>query len=182
MKQLLLTAALAITAFSTQAQAADVGVSVTIGQPGFYGRIDIGNYPYPQPRVIYKQPKVVQRVQVVREPIYLRVPPGHAKNWSKHCHRYQACGYPVYFVQDSWYHNDYAPAYQQYQAQNRQEHQHEDQHEYHHDNGNNQGQGNHDHGNHDQGNRNQEKHSQGNSNNGNRGNGGEHQEHGHGHH
>ena len=29
------------------ATAADVGVSVTVGQPGFYGRIDVGNVPQP---------------------------------------------------------------------------------------------------------------------------------------
>ena len=33
------------------AAAADVGVSVSVGQPGFYGRIDIGSYP--QPRLVY---------------------------------------------------------------------------------------------------------------------------------
>jgi hypothetical protein len=31
-----------ITLFTDSAQAADVGVSVSVGQPGFYGRIDIG--------------------------------------------------------------------------------------------------------------------------------------------
>ena len=40
------------------------------------------------------------------QPIYLRVPPGHRKNWRKHCRRYGACGQPVYFVQERWY-NDY---------------------------------------------------------------------------
>jgi len=28
--------------------AGDVGVSISIGQPGFYGQIDIGNVPRPQ--------------------------------------------------------------------------------------------------------------------------------------
>lgn len=36
---------------TTPALAADVGISVSIGQPGFYGRLDIGDYP--QPQVIY---------------------------------------------------------------------------------------------------------------------------------
>jgi hypothetical protein len=31
------------------------------------------------------------------------VPPGHQKNWKKHCRDYQACGVPVYFVKDEWY-------------------------------------------------------------------------------
>lgn len=94
--------------------AADVGVSISIGQPGFYGRIDIGDYPYPIPRVIYSRPVVVHRhVDVMYEPLYLRVPPGHRKNWKNYCGRYDACGYPVYFVQDGWYHNEYAPIYRQ---------------------------------------------------------------------
>src|SRR2546425_10235251 len=25
------------------------------------------------------------------QPIYLHVPPGHAKHWRKHCHEYNAC-------------------------------------------------------------------------------------------
>jgi len=31
------------------------------------------------------------------------VPPGHAKNWAKHCHRYDACARPVYFVRSAEY-------------------------------------------------------------------------------
>jgi len=92
------------------AAGADVGISVNVGHPGFYGRIDIGNYP--PPPVIYEQPVVVAPapVTVVQRPIYLRVPPGHAKNWSKHCARYNACGQRTYFVQDDWYQRVYVPA------------------------------------------------------------------------
>lgn len=94
------------------AQAADVGVSVSIGQPGFYGRLDIGNYP--QPQVIYAQPVVIQPVRgVVHQPVYLRVPPGHSRDWRKHCHKYDACGRPVYFVQDRWYNDVYVPRYRE---------------------------------------------------------------------
>jgi hypothetical protein len=114
MKSFMITAALAAAVFAAPAIAADVGVSVTIGQPGFYGRIDIGEFPYPPPRVIYRQPRVIERVYIEREPIYLRVPPGHAKNWRKHCHRYDACGERVYFVQDSWYRHEYVPTYREY--------------------------------------------------------------------
>ena len=91
--------------------AADVGVSVSIGQPGFYGRLDIGGFP--QPQVIYSQPVLVEQVPVMRPPIYLRVPPGHAKHWSKHCREYHACGERVYFVQDSWYQQQYVPRYEE---------------------------------------------------------------------
>ena len=64
------------------------------------------------PVVIYPQPVIIEQrtVNVVRQPIYLRVPPGHDKNWRKHCSRYQACGQPVYFVQDDWYRDVYAAA------------------------------------------------------------------------
>ena len=109
MKRFLIVAALATAAGS--ALAAEVGVSVSIGQPGFYGRIDIGNMP--QPQLIFAAPVVIQQVPVgvVRQPIYLSVPPGHEKKWSKHCSKYNACGRPVYFVQQDWYTNVYAPEY-----------------------------------------------------------------------
>lgn len=108
MKRLLFAAALAAATFP--ALAADVGVSISIGQPGFYGQIDIGGYPPPQ--VIYREPRVIQRVSVNRPPIYLHVPPGHAKNWRKHCGEYNACGERVYFVQNDWYDREYVPHYQ----------------------------------------------------------------------
>ena len=38
---------------------------------------------------------------------FLYLPPGHAKNWKKHCHRYNACGRPVYFVKSA----EYEPGY-----------------------------------------------------------------------
>ena len=80
----------------------NVGVSIGIQQPGVYGRIDIGNFP--QPRVVYPQPVVItpSPVAIHQQPIYLYVPPGHQKKWDKHCYRYNACGQPVYFVQESW--------------------------------------------------------------------------------
>src|SRR5512141_1395838 len=111
MRRFLIAAAVAATTVTTPAFAADVGVSVSIGEPGFYGRLDIGGYP--QPQVIYRQPIAVERIPMNRPPIYLHVPPGHAKNWRKHCHEYNACGERVYFVQDSWYNREYVPRYQQ---------------------------------------------------------------------
>lgn len=79
-----------------------VGVSIDINQPGVYGRINIGNVAppmllYPQPVIIVPSP-----VAVHQQPIYLYVPPGHQKNWARHCARYRACGQPVYFVQEQW--------------------------------------------------------------------------------
>jgi hypothetical protein len=84
-----------------------VGVSVGIHQPGLYGRVDIGNYP--PPPVVYAQPVVIAPtpVAVYQRPVYLYVPPGHQKNWAKHCARYAACGQPVYFVQEQWVEDRY---------------------------------------------------------------------------
>src|SRR5665811_2509300 len=111
MKRFLIAAAVAITTINTPALAADVGVSISIGQPGFYGRLDIGDYP--QPQVIYRQPMAIERVPMDRPPIYLRVPPGHAKHWRRHCREYNACGERVLFVKDHWYNREYAPRYQE---------------------------------------------------------------------
>jgi hypothetical protein len=93
------------------AMAADVSVSVDIGDPRFYGQIHITSYP--QPRLIYPTPIVIHAIPVgvVRAPMYLRVPPGHVKHWDRHCAEYNACGFPVYFVEDDWYNTVYVPEY-----------------------------------------------------------------------
>ena len=109
MKRLLFAVALA--ASTAPVLAADVGVSLNIGQPGFFGHIDIGDFP--QPQVIYQQPRLMYRQSVYRPPVYLHVRPGQEKNWRRHCHEYNACGERVYFVQDNWYQHEYAPRYQE---------------------------------------------------------------------
>ncbi len=90
------------SATTTAAAQTSVGVSVSVNQPGVYGRIDIGNMP--PPPVTYAEPVIYAppRVRVVQQPVYLYVPPGHQKKWGKHCKRYNACGQPVYFVKESW--------------------------------------------------------------------------------
>ena len=105
----LLACALATSLLHTSVYATDVGVSINVSQPGFYGRIDVGRVP--GPLVIFPQPIIIEQrpVAVIRQPIYLRVPPGHEKNWGKYFNRYGACGQPVYFVQDNWYRDVYAP-------------------------------------------------------------------------
>jgi len=97
------TVAAAALSWWLPATAADVGVSVQISQPGVYGRVDIGRFP--QPVLVQSQPVIIVREVRVQpaQPVYLWVPPGHQKNWRKHCGRYGACGVPVYFVQDDWY-------------------------------------------------------------------------------
>lgn len=85
---------------ASPSQAADAYINATVGgafAPGVYGQIQIGNNP--PPPLLYRQPVVITRGPAyVAEPLYLYVPPGHAKNWRKHCDRYNACGRPVYFV------------------------------------------------------------------------------------
>src|SRR6516165_1264706 len=95
------------------AQAQNVSFNATIsGQvvPGVYGQVAIGNGPAPP--VVYAQPVIAQPAPVIVgavpiEPIYLHVPPGHAKNWPKHCHEYNACERPVYFIKSA----EYEPGY-----------------------------------------------------------------------
>lgn len=118
MKQLLLAALITTTAAA--ANAADVGVSISVGDPNFYGQITLGNYP--PPALINPQPVIIERAPVSGPPIYLRAPAGHIKRWKKYCHRYNACNRQVYFVQDHWYKNEYVP---RYQAEHHHDHHHD---------------------------------------------------------
>ena len=81
-------------------QAQDLYINGTVGgaiAPGVYGQISFGSQP--PPPVLYAQPMIIQRGPVQGPPLYLYVPPGHYKNWGKHCGQYNACGRQVYFVQ-----------------------------------------------------------------------------------
>lgn len=100
----LLTGAAALST----AQAADVRASASVDLGAFFGRIDIGGLT--PPPLMFPTPVVIQAGQVRQPPVYLRVPPGHAKHWDKHCGKYQACGQPVYFVQEDWYQGVYMPS------------------------------------------------------------------------
>ena len=98
----LATLALIACAWAPAFAQTSVGVSIGINQPGVYGQINIGNFP--QPRFVNAQPILIAPPAryVQQQPIYLYVPPGHQKNWAKHCYRYNACGQPVYFVHEDW--------------------------------------------------------------------------------
>jgi hypothetical protein len=95
----------------TAANAADVDVSVAIqGEilPGVYGRVDIGGRP--PPMLVYASPIVIEQPAaqvIVAEPIYLHVPPQHARDWRRHCREYHACNRRVYFVRSA----EYEPGY-----------------------------------------------------------------------
>lgn len=106
MRKIYLALPILLLAQLSPAYAADVDVRVILSsevRPGVYGRVEYGNAPppvlvYTEPRIIVRQPRAVQV-----QPIYLHVPPGHAKDWGKHCRKYNACNSPVYFVKSSEY-------------------------------------------------------------------------------
>ena len=103
----------AIAVFPLLGNAADVSVTIS-GEvaPGVYGRVDLGNRP--PPPLVYAHPIVVEHVSTTVQrvqPIYLHVPPGHARNWSKHCREYRACDRPVYFVRSAEYDDGNKPAH-----------------------------------------------------------------------
>ena len=121
--------AAAVAMSSVPAGAADVGVSVHVSQPGVYGRVDIGRFP--QPQLVVAQPVVVRPMPVVQQvqPVYMWVPPGQRQNWRAHCGAYNACGVPVYFVQDQWYDQHVKPHGQgKYKEKHKDKH-----HDKHHD-------------------------------------------------
>jgi hypothetical protein len=115
MTRFLILPALLVAALPLAAQAQNVSFNATIsGQvvPGVYGQVAIGNGP--PPPVVYAQPMIAQPAPIIVgaapvEPIYLHVPPGHARNWHKHCHEYHACERPVYFVKSAEYQPGYQP-------------------------------------------------------------------------
>jgi hypothetical protein len=107
---------------------ADVGISIRVGEPGFYGQLDIGGY---QPRVVYSRPVIVERRSRYESPIYVRVPPGHQRDWKRHCGRYNACARPVYFVRDDWYRNDYSPRYRNEHSRDRRDDRRDDRYDRH---------------------------------------------------
>ncbi len=96
-----LLAALVLCAVTAPALAA---VGISIGEPGFYGSIDIGGG---RPEVINTSPVIAGTAVVGAAPVYLRVPPEHQRNWARYCGQYNACGRPTHFVREDWYRNHY---------------------------------------------------------------------------
>jgi hypothetical protein len=110
MKTLQATAFLSILLGSMAAHAGTPSVSVTISgevAPGVYGEVQVGNAP--PPPVVYTQPVIIAPMPNHDEgrPVYLHVPPGHARNWARHCREYNACNRSVYFVKSA----EYEPGY-----------------------------------------------------------------------
>lgn len=99
----------AAASFAAASAHAQVGVSIGINQPGVYGQINIGGG-YPPPALVYPQPVLVAPVPGVMAPpppMYMYVPPRYQRNWRHYCGRYNACGRPVYFVQEQWVRDRY---------------------------------------------------------------------------
>jgi len=106
--------------------AGDLNIHVMLSgevAPGVYGQVQIGNEP--RPPLVYAQPVLIEPQAVRPAPVYLHVPPGHAKNWRKHCHEYNACNRPVYFVRSREYEPDYG----------RERHDHDHDHDHDHGHG-----------------------------------------------
>jgi len=111
MKKFIAALALTAAAATAPAFAGNVGISISVGEPGFYGQIDIGGYG--RPGLIYSEPVVLAPRYRAYAPVYIRAPRDHYRNWGRYCGRYNACSRPVYFVRDQWYSNVYAPRYRQ---------------------------------------------------------------------
>lgn len=107
MKTLIFGAALLAASLPALAQ----NVSIAVGEPGFYGRINIGDAP--PPALVYERPVVIAQPRYQVAPVYLRVPPFQRAHWARYCAGYGACGVPVYFVTDDWYESVYVPRYRE---------------------------------------------------------------------
>ncbi|NJM33234.1 MAG: hypothetical protein HC848_10805 [Limnobacter sp.] len=108
------SAVLAACAFSLPVQAGNLNIEIGVNgevAPGVYGSVRVDNRR--SPRVVYQQPIVIERVRTRTyiQPVYLHVPPGHAKRWDRYCGRYQACATPVYFVKSRDYYQYSPPRY-----------------------------------------------------------------------
>jgi hypothetical protein len=119
--------------------------------PGLYGQVNIGNET--PPPLVYARPMLIEAQPAPPPAIYLHVPPDHARNWRRHCHEYNACNRPVYFVRSQEYEPEYQRHYRDHEherelaRQRWQEHVRD--HDHDHDGGH--GRGHEEHG-HDQGN------------------------------
>jgi hypothetical protein len=85
------------------------GVFAGAVRPGVYGRVKVANKPLPA--LVYEQAMFIERPDTTGrvEPLYLHVPPEHAKHWRKYCDKYQACDHPVFFVKSAEYEPGYEP-------------------------------------------------------------------------
>ena len=116
MRLITLVAMLLVGAGSSYAGGLDIHVLLS-GQvaPGLYGQVNIGNER--PPPVVYVQPMLIEPQEAPPAPIYLHVPPEHARNWRRHCREYNACNRPVYFVRSQEYDPEYQRHYQDHERE-----------------------------------------------------------------
>jgi hypothetical protein len=93
---------------------AESGATLKPGQPGYYGRIEIGDVPHPD--LISFKPLVIRPASGATRPVYMHVPAAQVKDWAKHCGKYQACDQSVFFVKTQWYNTVYVPYHRERQA------------------------------------------------------------------
>jgi hypothetical protein len=116
MRLILIAAVLLVSAGVSRAGGLDINVLLS-GEvaPGLYGQVNIGKER--PPPLLYTQPMLIESQQAPPPPIYLHVPPEHARDWRKHCHEYNACNRPVYFVRS----REYEPGYQRHYREHERE-------------------------------------------------------------
>ena len=120
---LLLTGTSMLSCLPSRAQ---VALSVQVGQPGYYGQINIGRSDGPQ--LVYPSPVTAypQAWSQWRQPIYMLVPSFQVSNWGGYCNLYNACNRPVYFVREDWYRGRQGPlAWREDEWSERREHHHD---------------------------------------------------------
>lgn len=106
MRSLSMMAALLFAGGASHAGGLDIHVMLS-GEvvPGVYGEVTLGGDR--PPPVVYAQPMLIEPQEAPPPPIYLHVPPSHARDWRRHCREYHACNRPVYFVRSA----EYDPGY-----------------------------------------------------------------------
>ncbi len=112
MNHLFLITAIITLGLPNLVAAGNYGLGVVIDDPAYYyGEVDVRAVP--DPWLVYEQPVTIETTAATANvaPIYLYVPGDHHRRWFKHCHEYDACDIPVYFVKENWYKKVYVPAY-----------------------------------------------------------------------
>lgn len=116
MRLILIAAVLLVSVGVCQAGGLEINVLLS-GEvaPGIYGQVNIGNER--PPPLVYTQPMLIEARQASIKPIYLHVPPEHARDWRRYCHEYDACNRPVYFVRSREYEPEYQRHYQDHERE-----------------------------------------------------------------
>jgi hypothetical protein len=117
-------------------RAGDLNIHVILSgevAPGVYGQVQFGSES--PPPLVYAEPMLIVPQRVPPPPVYLHVPPGHARNWRKHCQEYNACNRPVYFVRSPEYEPGYVPRYHEHDrdGDHNRDHDHGRGHDHEHD-------------------------------------------------